>query len=191
MNSAKRHRWVRGFVDWFGLLAFLVAFLATRDLISASWALAGGSAVALLVGFVAERRIAPMPLISGVFALGASLLTVVFQDERFVKMKPTVVNLLFFVALVGGLLLRKNPLKMLMGEALTLPDEAWRTLTVRYALFFLFMAGLNELVWRTQPNEIWVPFRFPGMIIITVVFSLSQAPFFMKHHQETPPPPSE
>jgi intracellular septation protein len=99
----------------------------------------------------------------------------------FIKIKPTVMNLAFGLALFGGLILKKNPLKLLLGEAFALPDRAWRTLTINYGLFFFFVAGLNEVVWRTQPDATWVIFRFPGLLILSVVFSLTQVPMMMKH----------
>lgn len=193
MTSRKTHKWVRGFVDYFGPLAFLLGFLATRDVVQATGALVAGSAVALVVGFVVERRIAPMPLLAGGAALIFGALTLLFDDPRFVKVKPTVINVGFAAYLFGGLAMKKNPLKALLGEALRLPEAAWRTLTLRYGVFFLLVAALNEIVWRTQPDEVWVPFRFPGLFILAVIFSLSQVPLFMRHHQEEemPPPPTE
>ncbi len=191
MNS-KTKAWVRSGVDYAGPLAFLITILTTRDPITATWALLAASVAALAVGWIAERRIAPMPLVAGVFALIFGGLTVAFHDERFIKIKPTVQNIVFAVALFGGLAIRKNPLKMLLGGSLHLPDPAWRQLTVRYALFFILVAVLNEAVWRTQTTEVWALFRFPGLLLLTLVFSLTQVPFMMKHAGpgEAAPPPS-
>jgi len=125
--------------------------------------------------------VAPLPLISGGAALVFGTLTLVFHNSMFIKIKPTVMNLAFGLALFGGLILKKNPLKLLLGEAFALPDRAWRTLTINYGLFFFFVAGLNEVVWRTQPDATWVIFRFPGLLILSVVFSLTQVPMMMKH----------
>lgn len=181
---------VRAVVDYGGLAAFLAGYLVTHDLQKATWWLVVGSAGGLALGFAVERRMAPMPLIAGGAALVFGALTLVFHDARFIKVKPTVMNTLFAVVLLGGVALRKNPLKMLLGEAIALSDHAWRSLAVRYALFFLFTAVLNEAVWRTQPDAVWVPFRFPGLLILSVVFSLTQVPFMMKHaHTGEPPPP--
>ncbi|MFN3521008.1 MAG: inner membrane-spanning protein YciB [Phenylobacterium sp.] len=189
--SPKAHKWVRGGVDYGPLLAFVAVNFATHDLIKATGALVAASAVALTVGFAVERRIAWMPLVAGGAAMVFGGLTVLFHDETFVKMKPTVMNTLFGVALLGGLVLRKNPLKALLGQALHLPEAAWRTLTLRYGLFFLALAALNEAVWRTQPDDVWVLFRFPGLMILALVFSFTQAPLMMKHAKaaegEAPP----
>ncbi len=180
--SPKTLKTVRGIVDYGGLVVFLAAyFLTGRDMVQATWALVGGSGLALLIGFVVERRVAPLPLISGGAALVFGTLTLVFHNAMFIKIKPTVMNLAFGLALFGGLILKKNPLKLLLGEAFVLPDRVWRSLTLNYGLFFFAVAGLNELVWRTQPDSTWVLFRFPGLLILSVIFSLTQVPMMMKH----------
>ncbi len=195
--SPTAKKFVRSFVDFGGLIAFLVAFVYFRvsgvaqsdALMQATWALVAGSAVALAVGFIVERRIAPFPLIGGVAALFFGSLTLFFDDPRLLKIKPTVMNTAFGLALLGGLALRKNPLKLLMGESIQMPDEGWRRLTLHYAVFFLALAVLNEVVWRTQPDDIWVAFRFPGILILTVVFSFAQVPLMMKYAKTDEPPP--
>lgn len=176
-----RSKLVGAFVDYAGLLAFLAGWLISRNLISATWFLVAGSALGLAVGFILERRIAPMPALAGGAALVFGGLTLAFHNPIFLKMKPTFMNLAFAAALFIGLALKKSPLKLMLGEAVEMPDEAWRTLTWRYAFFFVFVALLNEAVWRTQPDAIWVPFRFPGLLILTVIFSATQVPLFMKY----------
>jgi intracellular septation protein len=189
--SSSTHKTVRVIVDYGGLAVFALGFILTHDLIKATWWLVIGSAAALAVGFAVERRVAPMPLIAGGAALIFGALTLVFHNPAFIKAKPTVVNLLFAAGLLGGLAMRKNPLKMLLGESLTLPDAAWRSLSVRYALFFAAMAILNLVVWKTMSDAAWVYFRFPGLLILALLFSLTQVPFMMKNMKEAeaPPPP--
>jgi intracellular septation protein len=205
---------IRAVVDYGGLAAFMVAYFlrlrfvaasgpigwavaagghGPRDLTAATWWLVIGSAAALATGLIAERRVALMPLITGLFALVFGGLTLFFHDPRFIKIKPTVTNLLLCGALLGGLALRKNPLKLMIGEALPLPDDAWRTLTLRYGLFFLSMAMLNEIVWRTQADGVWVQFHTYGAIILALLFSVTQVPFMAKYMKdpEPPPPPTE
>jgi len=172
---------IRSGVDYAGPLAFLLGYLVTRNLLTATWALVGASGLALIVGYIAERRIAPMPLFAGLAALIFGTLTLVFHDTRFVKIKPTVINAVLAGVMLGGVWLKKNPLRALLGDALKLPDPAWRTLTLRYGVFFLFTAVLNEAVWRTQPDGIWIWFRMPGLQILALVFSLSQIPLMLKH----------
>jgi intracellular septation protein len=213
-GQRRGHAIVRAVVDYGGLAAFVAAYflrlrvvaasnplgwalaiggVGPRDLTAATWWLVGGSALALLVGLLVERRVAPMPLIAGGFALVFGGLTIALHDPRFVKIKPTAVNLVFSAALFAGLVMRRNPLRWLLGEALALPDEAWRKLTFRYALYFLGMAVLNEVIWRTQSDAVWVLFRVPGLWICVVLFSLTQAPLMMRYLKtsEAPPPPTD
>ena len=181
--SDKTRTLIRSGVDYAGPLAFLIGYLITHNMLSATWALVGASAIALAVGYGVERRIAPMPLFAGLAALIFGGLTLYFHDPRFVKIKPTAINTILGLTMLGGLALKRNPLKALMGEALKLPDAAWRTLTLRYGLFFLCVAVLNEAIWRTQPESIWIWFRMPGLQILSLVFSLTQLPLMMKHIQ--------
>lgn len=171
---------VRLGVDFGAPAAFLIAYFVTRDIMLATWWLVGGSAAALLAGWVFERRVAPLPLIAGVAAIIFGGLTLIFDDEMWVKVKPTVLNAMFAVFLLGGGLLRKLPLKLVLGEVIQLPDRLWRKLSVRYGLFFLLMAILNEAVWRTQSTETWALFRFPGLQLLSLVFSATQFPLILQ-----------
>jgi intracellular septation protein len=192
--SEQGRKWVTWFVDYFALAAWLIGyFVSGKNLQQATWALVGGSAIALVVGYAVERRLAPFPAIAGGAALLFGGLTLAFHDVRFLKMKPTVMNLVFAILMFGGLILRKHPLKLLLGEAFEMPEAAWRKLTLRYGIFFAALAGLNEAVWRTQSEQTWVLFRFPGLLIITLIFSVAQAPFLMKYMkgEQLPPPPVE
>jgi intracellular septation protein len=174
-------KWVRWFVDYGGLAVFLITLVATRSAVTASWAIVGGSVLALLVGLVFERRLAPMPLVTAVLGLIFGGLTIFFHDERFIKVKPTILYTAFGLFLITGALRGKNPLKVLMGDAFHLPDPVVRTLTLRYALFFFALAIANEAVWRTQSTLTWGFFKFPGTPILIFLFALSQAPLMMKH----------
>ncbi|MBO9558883.1 MAG: septation protein IspZ [Caulobacter sp.] len=191
LAAAKRSAWVRHAVDYGPLLAFLVGFLVTRSITTATWVLVVSSAVALAFGFIVERRLAPMPLIAGLGALVFGGLALVFHDPRLLKIKPTVLNIAYAVFLFGGVALGKNPLKVLLGEAMHLSDAAWRTLAIRYGAYFVVAAAINEAVWRTQPDAVWVWFKFPGLAVLTVLFSFTQVPFLMKHMHDTDAPAAE
>lgn len=186
--SPQARKSIRAVVDYGGMVAFFAAyFFGGRNLVNATWGLVAGSVLGLVLGLVFERRIAPIPLIAALAGLVFGGLTLYFHDPRFLKVKPTIMNLVYGVLLLGGLAIKKNPLKLLLGEAFPMTDAGWRTLTLRYGLFFLALAGLNEFVWRTQPDATWVIFRFPGLMVLTIIFSMSQAPVMMKHaHQAEP-----
>lgn len=193
--SPSPHRqWIRWFVDYSALAVFLVAFFASgKNMTTATWALVAGSALALLVGVAVERRLAPLPAIAGGAALVFGGLSLFFHDERLLKIKPTVMNGLFGLGLLGGLALGKNPLKLVLGDAFDMPMNVWRRLTINYAAFFFLLALANEAVWRTQTSQTWVLWRFPGMLVVTLVFSIAHAPLLMKYAKtdELPPPPTE
>jgi intracellular septation protein len=179
--------WVHYFIDYGGLAVFLTTLVVTKNAVTASWAIVGGSILALLVGLVIERRIAPMPLVTAVLGLIFGGLTLFFHDERFIKVKPTILYTAFGLFLITGAIRGKNPLKALMGDAFHLPDPVVRTLTLRYALFFFALAIANEVVWRTQTTVFWGFFKFPGVPIIIFLFAMTQAPLMMKHMPEDDP----
>ena len=180
---------LRAVVDFGGLAVFLVVYFVAmtilkkpsqQALLLATGGLVAGSAAALAAGLIIQRRLAPLPLFGGLAALIFGGLTLVFHDPRFIKVKPTVINLVLAGVMMGGVILRKDPLKALSAGALNLSPEASRQVTIRYGVFFLAMAALNEAVWRTQPDGVWVLFRFPGLLILSLLFSASQVPAIMK-----------
>lgn len=177
-------------VDYGPLIAFGLTFLVCRflkmtdksePLIIASGVLGVTSLLAFLGGLLLEKRIAWIPLLSALIAIPFSLLTVFFHDTVFVKIKMTIIDVLIGGVLVGGLLLKKQPLKALLGEALKLKETAWPRLTLYYALFYFAMAAINEVVWRTQSDDVWVTWKMISIIGGPVVFSIALLPFLMKN----------
>ncbi len=175
--------WRRLAIDYAGPAAFLAAYLLRHDILAATWALIAASAVALVVGFAVERRVAPLPLIWGLAALVFGVLTLVFHDPRIIKIKTTIIDAALGLGLLGGLALGHSPVRILMGDSIALPESAWRKLTLRFGLFFLVLAAANEVVWRTQPEAVWVAFRFPGLLIVSLVFAGAQIPLMLKQAQ--------
>jgi intracellular septation protein len=195
-SPTKAPPWVHYVIDYGGLAAWLLTLVITRDAVTSSWVIVGASILALLVGLVVERRLAPMPLVTAVLGLIFGGLTLFFHDERFIKVKPTILYCAFGLFLMTGHLRGKNPLKVLMGDAFHLPDPVVRTLTLRYALLFFALAVANEVVWRTQSTVVWGFFKFPGVAVVIFLFALSQAPLMMKHMPDEEPvgeasPPSD
>lgn len=183
-------------VDYAGLVVFAGVYVVSRNLMTATWGLVAGSAVGLLFGLVMQRKLALLPLFTGLSAMVFGGLALVFHNTVFIKMKLTIVDGLLAIGLFGALAFGKLPLKAMLGEALKLSDGAWRRLTVRYAAFFLFAAVANEVIWRTQSEALWVLFRFPGVPVLAILFSFTQVPMMMKdmkaqEEAAVPPPPSE
>lgn len=138
--------------------------------------------VALAASLVLYRRVPVMPLVSGVIVLLFGSLTLYLQNELFIKLKPTIVNLIFAVALLGSLLVFKKPLlRLVFDSVIQLDEEGWWKLSMRWGLFFLFLAVLNEIVWRTVSTDAWVTFKVFGTMPLTVVFALTQLPLIQRH----------
>lgn len=192
-TAPKSNRTIRSIIDYGGLAVFLaVYFLTGKDMIKANWALAAASGVALLVGLALERRVAAMPLITGLFALVFAALAQRFHDTTFVKMQPTAINLFLGAVMLGGAAMRRNPLRALLGSAIHMDPPAWRTLMIRYGGLFLTEAAINEALWRTQPEQIWVVWHRPVLLAASVLFSVAQVPFLMKHaHMGDSEPPTQ
>jgi len=207
---APRESRLRQVVDFSGLLAFGLAFLVMRlrgldgdeALVNATWFLVAGSAVGVAVGLIVEKRLALLPLLVGGFALVFGLLTLLTGDGLWVKLKVTALNLSLAVALIGGVMLNKQPLKALLGTVIPINDRAWRTLTLRYGIYFLAVGITNELIrsealvgWvagqmgrgDVDPADVWVSFR--GVLwIASSAFGLSQIPLIMRNLTSTDAP---
>lgn len=178
--------WLRAAVDFGALIAFGLVYVLTHDLLKATWAIVGGSAVALIVGLVVEKRLAPLPLIIGVFALVFGGLTLVTHDTVYLKMEGSFLYMALGLGLLIGGRMGLNPLKELLGSALHMPTPAWRTLTIRYAIFFLCLGAANEAVRRFGSDDLFAKWKV-AKFVISLLFSLAQAPFVMKHATETAP----
>lgn len=187
--ASSRNANIRQAVDFGALLAFMGAYAVNRfgrgldgqeALVQATWVLVGASVLALLAGWLLEKRLAPLPLLAGGFALIFGVLTLVFNDPVMLKIKLTIQNALLATVLLGSLPLGKYPFKYLLGEAIRITDEGWRGLTLRYGLYFAAVAIVNEVVWRTQSDDTWVAFR-GGLWIASAAFGIWQVFFIMKH----------
>jgi intracellular septation protein len=148
-----------------------VLMVATVVSLIASWSLLG--------------RLLAMPVVTAVLVVVFGGLTFLLDDPRFIMVKPTIINLGFAGILFGGLILRRPLLKMLFGEAFNLTEEGWRKLSLRWALFFLTLAGLNEVVWRNFSEATWVNFKVFGILPLTLVFAMAQIGLIKRHEAKT------
>jgi intracellular septation protein len=136
---------------------------------------------ALAAAFVMTRRLPIAPLVTGAVVLVFGGLTLVFADETFIKMKPTLVNALLSLVLFGGLLFRQAFVKPLFELAFQLDAAGWRALSFRWACFFAAMAVLNEVVWRSVSTDAWVGFKVFGYLPLTLAFGIAQVPLIRRH----------
>ncbi|WPZ15803.1 septation protein A [Nitratireductor rhodophyticola] len=144
------------------------------------------TAIALTASWILTRTLPIMPLVSGVVVFVFGALTLYLHSEIFIKMKPTIVNTLFGAVLLGGLAFGKSLLGYVFDSAFKLDAEGWRKLTLRWGLFFIFLAVVNEVVWRMFSTDTWVAFKVWGIMPITILFTMSQMPLIMKHSLEEP-----
>ncbi|QIB34824.1 septation protein A [Ancylobacter pratisalsi] len=140
--------------------------------------------IALALMWIIARKIAVMPLISAGVVLVFGSLTLWLQDDHFIKMKPTIVNALFGVALLGGLALKKPLLPYVLGDVFELTERGWHELTIRWGVFFIVMAVLNEIVWRSVSTDTWVAFKTFGYLPMTLIFAMAQVPLMTRHGVE-------
>jgi len=138
-------------------------------------------AVALAVSWLLTRSLPIMPLVSGIVVFVFGALTLWLQNDTFIKMKPTIVNTLFGVVLLGGLVFGRSLLGYVFDSAFKLDAEGWRKLTLRWGLFFIFLAVVNEIVWRGFSTDTWVAFKVWGIMPITIAFTMAQMPLIMRH----------
>jgi len=138
-------------------------------------------AAALCVSFAVTRKLPAVPVATALLVLIFGGLTLYLQDTAFIKMKPTILYAAFGMVLIGGLLMNKSLLPVVFDNAMALTERGWRLLTFRWASFFFVLAVLNEIIWRTQSNNIWVAFKFPGIFILILLFSVAQVPLVRRH----------
>jgi intracellular septation protein len=185
-------RWLRYAIDFSAPASFMgTYFLGGRDFMFATGVSIAVGIVALLVGLVVERRIAWMPFLVAVLGILFGGLTLFFKQDWILKNRPTIVNLAFAAVFLGGLVLNRSPIKAVLGSYLPLPDEAWRKLSFRYGLFCLAVGVANFIVWRTQPEAIWVTWDTIVIRICSTLFGLAQMPLLMRYMkaEDVPPPP--
>jgi len=145
------------------------------------------SVVALAASWSQFGRLLPVPLMTAVLVVVFGSLTFWLHDPRFIKIKPTIINLLFGGVLLFGLMTGRPLLKLLLGEAFKLTEEGWRKLSLRWALFFLGLAGLNEVVWRTFSETVWVNFKVFGILGLSMVFAMAQIRLIKRYEAKTEP----
>lgn len=178
--APKLGQWTKLLIEMGPLVAFFIAnwkagiFWGTGIFMAAT-------AAALTASWVLTRKIAMVPLVSAVFVALFGALTLWLHSELFIKVKVTLINALFGAVLLGGAAMGRSYIKLIMGEAVKLTEEAWRTLSIRWGVFFLAMAVLNEVVWRNFSTDAWVNFKVFGLLPITLAFAFANAPYMTKH----------
>ncbi|MHB1110655.1 MAG: septation protein A [Devosia sp.] len=162
------------------LVVFFIVNANADIFVATAWFM-GAMVVSLALSWFILKRVAVMPLVTGVVVLIFGSLTLWLQDDTFIKMKPTIVNTLFGATLLGGLLFGQSLLRYVFGDVYKLKPQGWLVLTVRWGIFFFLLAALNEIIWRNFSTDLWVAFKVWGIMPLTVVFSMFQLPVLSKY----------
>ena len=164
------------------LVFFIIYYRNDKDLVSAIPALIIATLIAICVIYMLEKRIPVLPLMGAILVCLFGGLTIFFDNPIFIYLKPTIINLIFaFALLFGKVVLNKNFLKKLFESSIKLEEAGWDKLIIRWIGFFIFLAILNETVWRTQTEEFWINFKVWGILPITFIFTAFQLPLIQKY----------
>ncbi len=172
------------FIADFGplLIFFALYYKSDKNLIAAIPPLVVATLIAVIVLYFLEKKIPYVPLIGCILICIFGGLTIFFKNPIFIYLKPTVINIIFAIVLVGSkILFNNNLLKIFFKGSLKLEEIAWNKLTYRWSAFFIFLAILNEIIWRTQTEEIWVNFKVWGILPLTFIFTAFQIPLIQKY----------
>ncbi len=164
-----------------GPLAVFFLVNASRGIFIGTAAFMVATVIALVTSYAIARTIPVMPLVTAVFVLVFGGLTLYLADETFIKLKPTIVNLMFAAILFVGLLTGRLFIKLVLEAAVQLTDRGWLILTRFWIGFFIFLAALNEIVWRNTTTDTWVSFKVFGIMPLTLLFSMAMIPVIMRH----------
>tara|TARA_B100001175_G_C19274484_1_gene525786 strand:+ start:222 stop:758 length:537 start_codon:yes stop_codon:yes gene_type:complete len=168
--------------EFFPLIVFFVVYYKSdKDLYLSITAVIIATLVSLVALYIKERKISTMMLVSTVILVVFGGLSIFLKNDIFFKMKPTIINALFAIILIGSTFFNKPVLKMLLNSSMKLTDQGWSLMNKLWSGFFIFLALLNEIVWRTQTTDVWVNFKVFGIMGITIVFTIIQIPLLKKH----------
>lgn len=176
---------VKFLADFGPLLIFFIIYKKSgNDLSKAIPPLIISTIVAVVIVYFLEKKIPYVPLIGAVIISIFGGLTLYFDNPIFIYLKPTIINIIFaIILLISNKFFNKNLLKTLLQTAIVMNDYGWEKLNLRWAYFFIFLAALNELVWRTQTEELWVNFKVWAILPITLLFTIMQIPLINKYKQ--------
>jgi intracellular septation protein len=176
------HQTLKFICDFLPLLTFFLIYKTSSDnaIINATIGLVIVTFITLVIGYIFTRQIAAMPLFSAIVLGFFGFLTIFSGNEIFIKIKPTLLNLLFAAILLFGYFSKKPLLKSLLGSAFEIKDEAWLELSKRWAIFFIFLAVLNEVIWRNFSTDWWVQFKVFGILPLSIIFTCSQIPYILE-----------
>ena len=171
---------LKAIVEYGPIIVFFVTYWMA-DLYTATAAIIIATLVVLVLSLIIERRVPVMPIVTGCIIIVFGGLTLWLKDETFIKMKPTIIQIIFGLVLLVGLYTKNIFLEKLLGASLKMERQGWVILTRRFAFFFFSMALLNEVIWRTQSTDFWVNFKVFGILVLTILFLVAQVQLLKKY----------
>ncbi len=163
------------------IIFFAVYYKSDKDLYLSIAAVIVATLISIVALYIKEKKVSTMMLVSAVILIVFGGLSIFLKNDIFFKMKPTIINALFAIILIGSTFFNKPVLKMLLNSSMKLTNQGWSLMNKMWSGFFIFLALLNEVVWRTQTTDIWVNFKVFGIMGITIVFTIIQIPLLKKH----------
>lgn len=182
-KKSSKESWVNVLCDYLPLAVFFITYKFYPDpnpLIAATVGLMVTTLIVLIISYTLTKKIAKMALFSGVILGFFGMATIILKDDTFIKMKPTIINLLFSAILFYCYFLKRPWLQNLLGSQVHMSNKAWLILSLRWACFFFCLAFLNEVIWRSYSTDFWVKFKVFGMMPISIIFTATQLPFMMR-----------
>jgi intracellular septation protein len=170
-------------LDMGPLFLFFAAF-QYAGIFAATGIFMAAALLSVAIGWHLEKKLSPIPLITAILVMIFGGLTLYLHNETFIKVKVTVLYVIFGTTLLAGLRFNRLFIKYVFAEAFDLTDQGWRGLTWRWGIFFLALAALNEAVWRNTSTATWVTFKVWGIIGLIFLFALAQTPFLLKHNND-------
>ena len=184
MNKKKQSEGLTKFLyDYLPIIIFFVCYKFSTvydKLLFATLAMLFTTFIAIIASYILTKKIPKVATFSALILGFFCGLTIFFEDEYFIKIKPTIINLIFAGILFYGNFIQKPMLKYLLGEQIKVSLESWKIMSFRWACFFCALAFLNEIIWRNFSTDFWVQFKVFGMMTISMIFTISQIPFIMK-----------
>lgn len=188
--SKKKENLAKLVSDYLPLLVFFIAFKVPKNswlnpsfepIVFATICLVIVTIFSLVFCYILTKKISKVALFSATIITFFGLLTFYLNDDFFIKIKPTIINLIFAMILLTGYFMKKPMLAVVFENKITMSDQAWLTLSKRWGVFFILLAIVNEMIWRNFSTEFWVDFKVFGMMTLTIIFSLTQMPFIIKN----------
>ncbi len=186
-KSKKNEGFAKFLCDYLPLIVFILVYKfskAADPILPATFYMIIVTFFALIISYFLTKKIAKMPLFSAILLVIFGGLTIFSGNDLFIKIKPTLINLIFAAILFFGYFSKKPFVSHLFGSEMKMSDKAWHTLSWRWAWFFVFLAVLNEIVWRNFSTDFWVSFKMFGVFPISMIFTISQVPFMIKNIRE-------